>query len=289
MTLSAPRPARRRGQRRQPRLLPRRTTTPALLGRLTGPRPWQLSTSSATAWSTTRGPAVVAGAHGRPTPSAISPGPSPTNPTLPVWQILLAGLRWCDRFVDGDDRERLQAFVRALVGPALDRLGWEPRPGRGRAHRRAAGHAHPRPGVLGDDPDAQAPGPRAPRAAARRPGQPSTPTVAAAALAVVAATGDRRRLRRATSSASARARDTRRTSCATCTRWPTSPTADLMDAHPGLRLRAARSRPRTRRSCCGGASPTATRASRPGGSSASTGTKPTPASRTTPSCAWSTR
>ena len=46
---------------------------------------------------------------------------------LAVWQALLAGLGWCDRFVEGEARERFRGFVRGLVAPAMDRLGWEAR------------------------------------------------------------------------------------------------------------------------------------------------------------------
>jgi puromycin-sensitive aminopeptidase len=44
-----------------------------------------------------------------------------------VWRRLLAGLDQIDRLVEGDARVDLQARVRALVGPALERLGWEER------------------------------------------------------------------------------------------------------------------------------------------------------------------
>jgi puromycin-sensitive aminopeptidase len=44
-----------------------------------------------------------------------------------VWRRLLAGLDQVDRLVDADARDALQARVRALVGPALERLGWEER------------------------------------------------------------------------------------------------------------------------------------------------------------------
>jgi puromycin-sensitive aminopeptidase len=44
---------------------------------------------------------------------------------LRVWQAILGGLGWFDRFVDDEPRERLRAFVRDLVRPALARLGWE--------------------------------------------------------------------------------------------------------------------------------------------------------------------
>jgi puromycin-sensitive aminopeptidase len=44
---------------------------------------------------------------------------------LRVWQAILGGLGWLDRFVEDEPRERLRAFVRDLVRPALARLGWE--------------------------------------------------------------------------------------------------------------------------------------------------------------------
>ena len=47
---------------------------------------------------------------------------------LRVWQAILGGLGWLDRFVDDEPRERLRAFVRDLVRPALARLGWDASP-----------------------------------------------------------------------------------------------------------------------------------------------------------------
>ena len=41
-----------------------------------------------------------------------------------VWRRLLGGLDQVDRLVDGEARTALQARVRVLVGPALERLGW---------------------------------------------------------------------------------------------------------------------------------------------------------------------
>ena len=43
-----------------------------------------------------------------------------------IWQNLLGSLAWCDRFLEGSHRETFQAYVRALVGPALERLTWQP-------------------------------------------------------------------------------------------------------------------------------------------------------------------
>ena len=107
---------------------------------------------------------------------------------LAVWQLLLHGLGWCDRFLEGDHRERLRAFVRGLVAPAMDRLGWEAdadEPDRTRALRGALLQGL---GVLGADPNAEA--------AARefeaeaRAGKPVDASLAAAAVNVVAFNGD---------------------------------------------------------------------------------------------------
>ncbi|HJR26399.1 MAG TPA: M1 family metallopeptidase [Acidimicrobiales bacterium] len=46
-----------------------------------------------------------------------------------VWRRLLGGLTEIDRVTPPADRAPLQARVRALVLPALERLGWAPRPG----------------------------------------------------------------------------------------------------------------------------------------------------------------
>ena len=106
---------------------------------------------------------------------------------LSVWQALLQGLGWCDRFLDGEPRESFRAFVRHLVAPALDRLGWEARevePDLARALRGALLQAL---GVLGADPNAQA--------AAReleaqsRAGEVVDPALAAASIAIVARNG----------------------------------------------------------------------------------------------------
>jgi puromycin-sensitive aminopeptidase len=107
---------------------------------------------------------------------------------LAVWQVLLQGLGWCDRFLEGEPRERFRAFVRRLVAPAMDRLGWEAdadEPDRVKALRGALLQGL---GVLGADPNAEA--------AARefeaesRAGKPVDASLAAAAVNVVAATGD---------------------------------------------------------------------------------------------------
>ena len=107
---------------------------------------------------------------------------------LAVWQLLMQGLGWCDRFLEGEHRERLRTFVRRLVAPAMDRLGWEAdadEPDRIRALRGALLQGL---GVLGADPNAEA--------AARefeaeaRAGKPVDASLAAAAVNVVAFNGD---------------------------------------------------------------------------------------------------
>ena len=107
---------------------------------------------------------------------------------LAVWQLLLHGLGWCDRFLEGDHRERLRAFVRGLVAPAMDRLGWEAdadEPDRTRALRGALLQDL---GVLGADPNAES----AARVfeAEARAGKPVDASLAAAAVNVVAFNGD---------------------------------------------------------------------------------------------------
>jgi puromycin-sensitive aminopeptidase len=109
---------------------------------------------------------------------------------LPVWQVLLAGLRFCDRLLDGEARERFQEFVRSLVGPALERLDWEPKDHDDDLTRKLRGLLIATLAVLGNDPDAQA---RARRLHEQAIADPASvdPEVALATLSVVAATGDR--------------------------------------------------------------------------------------------------
>ena len=68
-----------------------------------------------------------------------------------VWGLVLAGLAELDRIVSSDDRSRLQAFTRRLLGPTVDRLGWEPGPGEGDLTRRLRGSILAAMAVLGDD------------------------------------------------------------------------------------------------------------------------------------------
>jgi puromycin-sensitive aminopeptidase len=75
---------------------------------------------------------------------------------LPVWQLILTGLGWCDRFLDGEPRDRFRDFVRDLLRPSLDRLGWEPAPDEPDLTRSLRGALAQAIAVLGDDPEAKA-------------------------------------------------------------------------------------------------------------------------------------
>lgn len=46
-----------------------------------------------------------------------------------VWAVLLDSLSFLNRIIAADERPLLEAFVRALVAPAVQELGWEPRSG----------------------------------------------------------------------------------------------------------------------------------------------------------------
>jgi puromycin-sensitive aminopeptidase len=72
---------------------------------------------------------------------------------LRVWQAVLGGLGWFDRFVDDEPRERLRAFVRDLVRPALARLGWDPSPDEPDLTRALRGQLVQSLAVLGADPE----------------------------------------------------------------------------------------------------------------------------------------
>ena len=106
---------------------------------------------------------------------------------LPVWQAILTGLAWCDRFVDGEPREHFRDFVRDLVRPALDRLGWDADGEEPDLQRALRGQLITALGVLGNDPETQA--------MARefelegRDGDRVDPQLSAAAVEVIAATG----------------------------------------------------------------------------------------------------
>jgi puromycin-sensitive aminopeptidase len=160
----------------------------ALLDRLAGPALAALTTAERYSLVDDAWASVVAGRRDAETYCRFVRGFS-DEPDLPVWEILLAGLGWIDRFVDGEARENFRAYIRALVAPALERLGWEPRSGEDELTGELRGTLIRALGVLGNDPAAID---RARALHARSLADPTSvhPAVAAAALSVVAATGD---------------------------------------------------------------------------------------------------
>jgi len=104
---------------------------------------------------------------------------------LSVWQRIVGGLGALDRLVEGDAREALRTRVRALVGPALARLGDEPAPDEPDRTRALRGVLFEAMGTLGADPDAVA---RA-RALVGATALDPDPALLAASVNVVAAHG----------------------------------------------------------------------------------------------------
>jgi puromycin-sensitive aminopeptidase len=107
---------------------------------------------------------------------------------LYVWQAILGGLGWLDRFVEGTARERFQSEVRELVGPALSRLGMDPAPDEEDLTRALRGQLVQSIAVLGNDAGVIA-GSRELFSAVRA-GEDLDPQLASAAISVVAATGN---------------------------------------------------------------------------------------------------
>jgi puromycin-sensitive aminopeptidase len=75
---------------------------------------------------------------------------------LRVWQAILTGLGWLDRFVEDRPRERLRTLVRELVRPAVERLGWEPAADEPDLTRALRGQLVQSLAILGADPEALA-------------------------------------------------------------------------------------------------------------------------------------
>ncbi len=109
-----------------------------------------------------------------------------TDPS--VWQAIIAGLGWCDRFVEDSPREAFRAWVRQLVGSALERVGWSPSPDESDLDKDLRGDLIRAIGVLGDDRQTQTTAREV--EAAWTAGQAMDAAVGAAAVDVVAAVGD---------------------------------------------------------------------------------------------------
>jgi puromycin-sensitive aminopeptidase len=106
---------------------------------------------------------------------------------LAVWQALLQGLSWCERFLTGGPREHFRSWIRGLLWPAIERIGWEPREGERDLDKPLRGALMSALGVLGADPQAHALAMEIERES-RGDGQVD-PSLAAASVGIVAAGG----------------------------------------------------------------------------------------------------
>jgi puromycin-sensitive aminopeptidase len=106
---------------------------------------------------------------------------------LPVWQAVLLGLTWCERVLSGPPRERFRMFVRELVRPALDRVGWDARSDDADVQKALRGALFGALGVLGGDPEVLSLA-REVEAESRSAGGADA-SLAAAAVSVLAAAG----------------------------------------------------------------------------------------------------
>ncbi len=114
-------------------------------------------------------------------------GAFPGETELTVWSALLQGIGWCERFLDGAPREHCRAWIRELVGPALDRIGWEPAQDEADLRRSLRGVLLSALAVLGAEPNAQALAREIELEA--RSGGATDPSLASASIGIVAAGG----------------------------------------------------------------------------------------------------
>jgi puromycin-sensitive aminopeptidase len=104
-----------------------------------------------------------------------------------VWTTLSGALGSIERILDGEDRERFHGWVRTLVRPALEKLGWEPAFGESELLAQTRQLVLALAGGIGDDPDVQA---RARRVLDQAlAGASVDPNVAAASVSIVAGVG----------------------------------------------------------------------------------------------------
>ena len=72
-----------------------------------------------------------------------------------VWAVLLDSLSFLNRIITAGERPALEAFVRSLIAPAVQELGWMPRPDDNDLVRQLRGELIGALGKLGNDPDVQ--------------------------------------------------------------------------------------------------------------------------------------
>ncbi len=109
-----------------------------------------------------------------------------THPSL--WTAVLAPLEYLDRMMEPGRRALLQSYVRELVGPAFERLGWTPVDGEGETTRTLRATLLRALGVLGADPEVRKKTAEV-QASYLSDRDSVDPDVAAAATAIVAAAG----------------------------------------------------------------------------------------------------
>jgi len=117
---------------------------------------------------------------------ALAAAPTGDDPDL--WAQVTGPLALLDLAVGDDAREDLAAYARLLLGPVLDRIGWDPGPGDAQRTPTLRAQLIASLGILGADPEVRR------RAhdmfrADRAGGSPLPPDSASAVLAVVAASG----------------------------------------------------------------------------------------------------
>jgi puromycin-sensitive aminopeptidase len=124
-----------------------------------------------------------------PAPEFISLVAGLSDETEPaIWRAALTGLAELDRVASSDVQPALQAFVRDLVNPQADRLGWDPEPGEDDLTRELRGLMLRARGGLGDDPATVAEARGVLEQALAEPDAVDG-EVASAALAIVASNG----------------------------------------------------------------------------------------------------
>jgi puromycin-sensitive aminopeptidase len=105
-----------------------------------------------------------------------------------VWGQVSGALSFLDHAVDDDARPHLASYARALLGPVLGRLGWEPRPGEGPRTPTLRAQLVGTLGTVGEEPEVRAEARRR-HDASRGADAVIDPDLTSAILAVVAASG----------------------------------------------------------------------------------------------------
>jgi len=105
-----------------------------------------------------------------------------------VWAVLTGSFAYVNRVIGPELRAGLEALVRHRVGPAVERLGWEPQPGESELERQLRGDLLRTLGTLGNDPATQERA-RELYARHRRDGLALDPNMLPGLIAVVAHSG----------------------------------------------------------------------------------------------------